>query len=443
MPSPARIIGFIIAAGALLLLLPYTQPAAPVTESLTAQVSMRGDAAGVDGHVATWLKKNRPEHPEGKKLTLSLDYQGPERGEEILRRKLVEAKHLELTRGSAPGEDGTLRVDVKTLKNGEEQQLEITLDASGDKTEELSKSTRRLGSWTSVLPPFFAVLVALFFKRLILALAGAVWLGAALQVGFMPHTATWDAIVKYMLGSTFDGFNLHVIGFTISLVGMVHVILKMGGMAGLLDKLRKLATSRRASKLTTALMGGAIFFDDYANTIVVGTTMRPMTDARRISREKLAYLVDSTSAPIAGVAIISTWIGYEVGLFDELARQLSMGMSGYEIFFSILAMRFYCLLTLGFVLLNAYMERDYGPMLTAERRAATGQGVLRPGSNPLTRVAAAEHLQPAPDTPARWYNAVIPVAIVILSVMLGMYWSGWASGEMSLPGLGQLISGEA
>lgn len=434
-----RIVGFVISVGVLLLALPSTQPEPSKTEALTAQVAMRKDVGGIDDGVKAWVEKHRPEQKE-KQLSLKLDYHGPELGEEVVRRKLAEAKHLTL---SPDGKDGELDVAITTDKEGVQQEALITLEVKGEEARELSKNKRRLGTWVSVLPPLIAVLFALFFKRLILALFGAVWLGAAIQAGFMPHTATWDAIVKYMLGSTFDGFNLHVIGFTLSLVGMVHVILRMGGMAGLLDKLRVLATSRRASKLTTALMGGAIFFDDYANTIVVGTTMRPMTDARKISREKLAYLVDSTSAPIAGVAIISTWIGYEVGLFDELSRQLSMGMSGYEIFFSILAMRFYCLLTLVFVLLNAVLERDFGPMLTAERRASSGGGALRPGSKPLTQVGAAEHISPPEGTPSRWFNAVIPVSVVILSVMLGMYWSGWASGDASLPGLGALMTGEA
>lgn len=434
-----RIVGFVISVGVLLLALPSTQPEPSKTEALTAQVAMRKDVGGIDDGVKAWVEKHRPEQKE-KQLSLKLDYHGPELGEEVVRRKLAEAKHLTL---SPNGKDGELDVAITTDKEGVQQEALITLEVKGEEARELSKNKRRLGTWVSVLPPLIAVLFALFFKRLILALFGAVWLGAAIQAGFMPHTATWDAIVKYMLGSTFDGFNLHVIGFTLSLVGMVHVILRMGGMAGLLDKLRVLATSRRASKLTTALMGGAIFFDDYANTIVVGTTMRPMTDARKISREKLAYLVDSTSAPIAGVAIISTWIGYEVGLFDELSRQLSMGMSGYEIFFSILAMRFYCLLTLVFVLLNAVLERDFGPMLTAERRASSGGGALRPGSKPLTQVGAAEHISPPEGTPSRWFNAVIPVSVVILSVMLGMYWSGWASGDASLPGLGALMTGEA
>ena len=316
----------------------------------------------------------------------------------------------------------------------------------GDQTKQLlspKDTSRRIGTWTSLLPPIVAVLIALCFKRLILALASAVLLGAALQVSFLPHKVVALTASKYIWGTTASAFNLYVIAFTISLVGMVHVMLKMGGLAGLLAKLSRVAKDARSTKLATVLMGGAIFFDDYANTVVVGSTMRPLTDAMRVSREKLAYLVDSTSAPVAGLAVVSTWIGYEVGLFKEMSDQLGLGVSGYAIFFDILSLRFYCILTLCFVVLCSLTDRDFGPMLKAERRAASGI-LLRPDSTPLTSVSL-EHLSPSEGTPQRWFNAVIPVLCVIVSVCVGMFWSGWA-GEgavKSIPTLGKVAGAEA
>lgn len=315
-----------------------------------------------------------------------------------------------------------------------------------EKTKELlsAKTTsQRIGSWVSLLPPIIAVLIALCFKRLILALASAVLLGAALQVSFLPHKVVALTASKYLWGTTVNAFNLYVIAFTISLVGMVHVMLRMGGLAGLLAKLSRVAKDARSTKLATILMGGAIFFDDYANTVVVGSTMRPLTDAMKISREKLAYLVDSTSAPVAGLAVVSTWIGYEVGLFKEMSDQLGMGVSGYAIFFDILSLRFYCILTLCFVVLCSLTNRDFGPMLKAERRAASGI-LLRPGSTPLTSVNL-EHLTPPEHTPERWLNAVLPVLCVIMSVCIGMFWSGWsAEGSIkSIPSLLDVLSPKA
>ena len=254
----------------------------------------------------------------------------------------------------------------------------------------------------------------------------------------------WDAITTYVWGNIASEFNAYIIFFTLALVGMVQVMTRSGGVQGVIELVRNFARGRQSTQLATVAMGGAIFFDDYANTVVVGTTMRHLTDARRISREKLAYIVDSTSAPIAGVAIISTWIGYEVGLFSDLSTQLGLmttladgtqtPLSGYDIFFEVLPLRFYCLFTLVFVVMVAASGRDFGPMLKAELRAAKTGAVLNPGSTPMTsndyaRLDVAEGVTP------RWWNAVLPVLLVLIVTFLGMFWSGWSAGDVSIPAL--------
>jgi Na+/H+ antiporter NhaC len=318
----------------------------------------------------------------------------------------------------------------------------VTSTLSAGAPKPIGSSSRRVGTWVSMLPPALAVLLAVFTRRLILSLAAALLVGAAAQAGWMPHSALYKAGASYVVGPVADTFNLYIIAFTISLVGMVHVMLRSGGLAGLLEVVRARATGARSTRVATALMGAAVFFDDYANTIVVGATMRPLTDARRICREKLAYLVDSTSAPIAGVAVVSTWIGYEVGLFDVLSQQLALGKSGYEIFFEILPLRFYCLLTLFFVLANAYSGRDFGPMLAAERRARATGALLREGAEPLGAGQLGD-LHPPEGAPLRARNATLPVALVLCGVIFGMYWSGWSGeGGASLPSLLGALSGK-
>ena len=150
---------------------------------------------------------------------------------------------------------------------------------------------------------------------------------------------------------------------------MIRVISLAGGTRGIADLLVARAAGVRSARLATALLGLAVFFDDYANTLVVGTTMRPIADGFRISREKLAFLVDSTAAPVAGIALISTWIGFEVGLFDSAMEQVRCWYLRLRLFFRALPARFYCLLTLTFVLCSTVAGRDFGPMLKAERRA--------------------------------------------------------------------------
>ncbi len=402
-----RTIGFFVCVLLAVFLLPMTEAEPEDAQALTARVIAQGQSSKVEEAILAAGFQSDDQ--------IRVTAPTPEIAQAILPRS-----HGMTQSPGAPG------LDVTTKLVGNEVQLEWKLAAGGEPV--VGEAKRTVGDWTSILPPLIAILIALWYRQLILALLAAVWLGGAAGTGWNPLSGLWRGLSEFIWGSTSDTFNIYIIVFTLGLVGMVQVITRAGGIAGILDRVAHLATSARSTRLATALMGGAVFFDDYANTVVVGTTMRPMTDERRISREKLAYIVDSTSAPIAGIAIISTWIGYEVGLFDELARQLALERSGYDIFFAILPMRFYCLITLGFVFLNAWSGRDYGPMHKAEVRAHTTGETLRAGSKPLTN-AAFSAVRPEPDAPKRWWNAALPIGFVIFATMFGMFWSGWSGPD--------------
>ena len=278
----------------------------------------------------------------------------------------------------------------------------------------------------SLFPPLTAILVAVSTGHLLLGLSLAIFAGALLSLipdtplHLLPLAALERGLFDFIWTPLKDSFQLFILGFTAALIGMIRVVSLAGGTQGIAELLARRAEGARSARLATVLMGLAIFFDDYANTLVVGTTMRPITDRFRISREKLAYLVDSTAAPVAGLAIISTWIGYEVGLFDDVMRQLGTGISGYELFFRALPMRFYCLLTLCFVLLSTLLQRDFGPMLTAERRAMQSGQVLADNARPPTGSAARE-TRPHPDLKGHWSTAAAPVLLVIFGVLFGMH----------------------
>ena len=286
----------------------------------------------------------------------------------------------------------------------------------GDKTFE---EAARLGDWTALMPPLVAVVLAIGLRQVVLALFLAVWLGCSILAAGNPFVGLWELLIGYLTPVLTDSFNLEILGFTFGLVGMVTVVGRMGGTLGLVNIMSRFAKSPRSAQLVTASMGTAVFFDDYANTVVVGTTARGLTDRMRISREKLAYIVDSTSAPIAGVAVISTWIGYEVGLFDSILHEFrhidGLPSSGYGLFFEILPLRFYCFFTLILVFLSAVLKRDIGPMLKAERRVRSG-GPVAPdmGDESSEELSALEK----PGVPARWYNAVIPVASVLIFILV-------------------------
>ncbi len=310
------------------------------------------------------------------------------------------------------------------LFSGEIQTQGFLLHATQNTTSSNERLLSPVTNW-SLLPPVLAILVALISGRLLLGLSLAILAGGFLSlIGtiplyHLPFSAAYKAIVTYVWSPLESSFQLYILAFTAGLIGMVRVTTLSGGNRGIADLLASRAAGARSTRLAAFFMGLAIFFDDYANTIVVGTTLRPIADRFRVSREKLAYIVDSTAAPIAGVAIISTWIGYEVSLFQDLMDELNTGLSGYELFFSALPLRFYCLLTLAFVFLSSYLQRDFGSMLKAEQRAfSTGQ-VIRPGAKPMTG-RAHDEIQPAEGIQAVWWAAIIPVAVVIFTVIGGM-----------------------
>ena len=288
----------------------------------------------------------------------------------------------------------------------------------------------------SLLPPLVAILVAIITGRLVLGLSLAILGGAAVASPTHGSLLVWPweivhrALVDFIWIPLFNSFQFYILGFTAALIGMVRVIALAGGTQGIADLLVAKAGGARSTRAATVLMGLAIFFDDYANTMVVGTTMQPIADKFRISREKVAYLVDSTAAPVAGLAVISTWIGYEVGLFQDTLQQLGQNMSGYELFFRALPLRFYCIMTLAFVIMSVLFKRDFGPMLRAERRAATTGHTIAPGTLPASGREVGS-VRPPEGVRAHWATAAAPVALVITAVVIGMHLDAWNAAPVA------------
>ena len=179
------------------------------------------------------------------------------------------------------------------------------------------------------------------------------------------------------------------------------------------------ATNAQRGQSATAILGLVIFFDDYANTLVVGNTMRPVTDRLRISREKLAYLVDSTAAPVACLALVTTWIGYQVGLVGTAVEKIpGLTEAPYSIFLNSIPYSFYPIFTLFFLFIIANSRRDFGPMHDAEMRARTTGKVL--GDDARVDSSAegdGEVLAPKADKPQRAFNAIVPVAVLVFGVL--------------------------
>tara|TARA_B110000438_G_scaffold23222_1_gene21218 strand:- start:49 stop:1812 length:1764 start_codon:yes stop_codon:yes gene_type:complete len=289
-----------------------------------------------------------------------------------------------------------------------------TLDASAEQGQ---------GHWSSMQPPLVAVVVAISFRSLVAALSCAFLTGSVLYYGWNPLVFIPNALTNFLLANILGQFSLYIFGFLFALVGMVHVLYKSGGIQGLVLVFSKIAKTARSAQIATMGAGLMIFFDDYSNTIVVGQTMRSLTDRFRISREKLAYLVDSTTAPIAGLAVISSWIAYEVWLLGSMAQSLGLETGGYAIFVQMVPVRFYCWGTIMFLAINILTQRDFGPMLKAEKRARKEGTLIALDARPLLRENP-KRLEPPAGTPFRWFNAAIPLVTVVSGVMFGILYVG-------------------
>ncbi|HSL82364.1 MAG TPA: Na+/H+ antiporter NhaC family protein, partial [Thermoanaerobaculia bacterium] len=299
----------------------------------------------------------------------------------------------------------------------------VAVEGPGTRAE---ATVRVLPGWLSVLPPLIAIGLALLFKDVLVSLFVGVFSGALILHSWNPITAFARSIDSFVAPALADDSHARILIFSTLLGGMVGVISKSGGTRGIVEYLSRFASNTRRGQLATWAMGVAIFFDDYANTLIVGSTMRPVTDRLRISREKLAYIVDSTAAPVASVVPISTWIGFEIGLIGAAFADLGLPFNPYLTFIDTIPYRFYPLfaLVLGFTI--AATDRDFGPMYTAERRAMTRGEVLAEGDRALADYSGGA-MEPRAGIPHRAINAVLPILTVVVVTLVGLWVSGAAA----------------
>jgi len=319
--------------------------------------------------------------------------------------------------GQLAGGDSVLLEDLRIAGTGRMAVRATTSIGAAEGT------TRVLPGWLALLPPLIAILLALVFREVVISLLAGVWLGALFLYDWNPLTALWRTLDTYVVGAIIDPGHAMILVFSFLLGGMVGIISRNGGTYGVVEVITRHAVGPIRGQLAAYIMGLVIFFDDYSNTLIVGPTMRPLTDRLRISREKLAYIVDSTAAPVASIALISSWIGMEVGLIDDALDAMNLGYEPYVVFVHSILFRFYPILALVFVLMVILTDRDYGPMLKAELRARREGKVIRDGARPASDLDN-EALAPLAGKPRRWYNAIVPIAVMTIITILGMYFTG-------------------
>ena len=336
-------------------------------------------------------------------------------------REVIELRQGDSVQLVAADDEGSAQIDVIFPDYGSASLIAVT------ETGVTATATLRvIPGWISITPPLLAILIALTLRSVVPALMLGIWLGAAALQPFTllgVFNGLLSAFEVYVVKALADRDHAAIILFSMMIGGMVGIITRNGGMARIVTMMVSRARTAVAGQVSVWLMGLMIFFDDYSNTLVVGNTARPLTDHLKISREKLAYIVDSTAAPVVCLALITTWIGYEVGLIDAATQGIAeLDEPAYTMFLHSIPYSFYPILAVIFVLAVSATGRDMGPMYHAELRARRGR--VSPVDSNETPALQGDQLEPKADVPMRAVNAFIPLAVLIVSLVAGLYVTG-------------------
>ena len=273
------------------------------------------------------------------------------------------------------------------------------------------------GTFWSLLPPIVAIVLALISKEVYSSLFLGCLVGALLYTGFAP----WDTAVA-LVGADYgivsvlaDTYNMGIIVFLVVLGIMVDLMNKGGGSEAFGRWAKKTVTSRAGAQLMTMLLGVLIFIDDYFNCLTVGAVMRPVTESHKISRAKLAYIIDATAAPVCMIAPVSSWAAAVSGYVN------SDSVNGIEMFIKQIPWNYYCLLTLVMMVVISVWNIDYGPMLTHEYNAQVKDDLFTTPERPF---AGADDYEKPASGKSSVADLLIPVVVLIVVCVVSLIWSG-------------------
>lgn len=273
-------------------------------------------------------------------------------------------------------------------------------------------------TWISVLPPILAIGLAIWTRQVYLSLAGGLWLAWTILEGGNPLTGLASAIEGTVTVFTDPG-DARVIMFTLVIGALIATVQASGGVQGFVRTLeeRKWVDSAKRSQLLAWIAGVVIFIESNITVLVAGTVARPLCDRYRCSREKLAYIIDSTSAPICILIPLNAWGAYNLQLLDGLGVEDPLG-----VFIQSIAFNFYAFAAVALVLATILFGIDIGPMKKAEQRARDGQ-VLWPGATPMIDEEVLS-TEPDPGIEARAANMIVPIATMVLFMPMALYITG-------------------
>ncbi|SFH79424.1 Na+/H+ antiporter NhaC family protein [Pisciglobus halotolerans] len=294
---------------------------------------------------------------------------------------------------------------------------------------EAQSSLANEAGWLTLLPPLVAIILAFITKNVLLSLFLGIFSGTIMIEMFgganiiSALTGGFLDLVQLILDSLADPWNAGIILQVLTIGGLIGLITKMGGARAVAEALAKKAKGPVSTQVITWVLGLLVFFDDYANSLIVGPIMRPVSDKMKISRERLAFVVDATAAPIAGIAVVSTWVGYEIGLINDAYASIGHDVNAYGIFLDTIPYRFYNILMLLFVLVTSLTLREFGSMRTAQMRARNEGKLIAEGSEVQAEEEEDEELPAAKEKATIW-NALIPIGALIVFSFVGFYTNG-------------------
>ena len=283
--------------------------------------------------------------------------------------------------------------------------------------EQVYSETPFAGTFWSLLPPIVAIVLALISKEVYSSLFLGCLVGALLYTQFAP----WDTIVT-LVGADYgiisvlaDSGNMGIIVFLVTLGIMVDLMNKGGGSEAFGRWAKKTVHTRCGAQLLTMLLGVLIFVDDYFNCLTVGAVMRPVTESHKISRAKLAYVIDSTAAPVCMIAPVSSWAAAVSGYVQ------SPSINGIELFLKQIPWNYYCLLTLLMIVVISVLNIDYGSMLTHEYNAQVKDDLFTTPERPF---AGADDYEAPSKGKSSVLDLLVPVIVLIIICIVSLIYSG-------------------
>ena len=300
-----------------------------------------------------------------------------------------------------------------------------------DEVDVAGQNAAKFGIWT-LIPPLVAISLAFITKNVIVSLViGIMSGGFILNISgnnpFMALFYSFLDLIQRAVNSLADPWNAGIILQVLAIGGVINLVGKMGGAKAIAEALSKRAKSAKSAQIITWVAGLLVFFDDYANSLIIGPMMRPVTDKMKISRERLAFIIDATAAPVAGIAIISTWIGLEVGLIGSAFDSIGVETNAFGVFLNTIPFRFYNILILGFIVITALLLKDFGPMRKAELECRRGGLNLSSNEDINKELSKHDELEPLPGVKLSVWNAIIPIGALILGALFAFYYSGYTA----------------